>query len=444
MTTIPIHVVGGFLGAGKTSALVSLLEGPLRAERVAVVINDFGQGAIDEASLGDGSVSIAEIRGECVCCTAPEGFVGAVGSLVEEGGIDRILVEPTGLAVPADLIDTLRRAPYADRIEVRPLIVLVDPMQLDGPDAEHLEDQARVADVLVANRLDLATDAGVEAFEAWADELWPGPIETVKTEHGRLPERVLDWPSEPRQRDRVDPHEHDHQHDSGHDGVHGHLVETLVWPPETVFHRGRLLEALGGSTVTRAKGLFRTDEGWTRLERAGGSTHEGTTGWRRDSRVDLIGRTPGSIEAVGSAIEAAVLSDEELRATAESIEIGLPDGSARRFDRAALAALPDGVDDVAPLLPGREGSAARVGALLDAIGAPEGLQAVVVALDGYTTPPVPADALRTGLLIHSVAGEPLPAKKGGPIRLMIPGDAGPGGPCANVKGVVRLALRSPT
>ena len=70
-------------------------------ERVAVVVNDFGESAYDAERLGAAApVSIREIPGGCVCCTAPEGFINALEMLLETEP-DRIFVEPTGLALPA-------------------------------------------------------------------------------------------------------------------------------------------------------------------------------------------------------------------------------------------------------------------------------------------------------------------------------------------------------
>lgn len=454
---VPVHVIGGFLGAGKTTALVSLLDGPLLGESVAVVVNDFGEGAVDEATVGERRVSIAEIRGACVCCTAPEGFVGAVGRLLDDVAPDRILVEPTGIARPADLIDTLRRAPYASRLDLRPLLVLVDPMMVGGAHQALIEEQAAAADVLVASRTDLATVDALEAFDAWAGSLWPGPQWILKTSGGVLPVDVLDWapgsgprtpPSGSMRTGRMHAHHEHDGHDHGSHGTHGFIVKTYTFPPDIAFSRARLLQAMGrigkDGAVVRFKGLFRTDQGWTRFELAGGRVHEAPTSWRRDSRLDAIVDAGATwTEVVHHALTDARLTEDEVRGGAEAVEVGLPDGSARRFDRFALAALPGGVADVAPLLPGRTGQAARVTALLDAVGAADGWHAVVVAADGYTTTPVPVSALRAGLLLHAVDGGPLPSGQGGPIRLMIPGDAGPGGACANVKSVVRIALRAP-
>src|SRR6476646_10279938 len=159
---VDVHVIAGFLGAGKTTVLRHLLAGRPAGERVAVVVNDFGEAAIDATLVGEGR-DLREIRGACVCCTAPDGFVAAVGELLDH---DRILVEPTGLAHPEDLVDTLRRAPYADRIAIAPLIVVVDP--------RHVTSAIEVADVIVANRTDLASAEELDAFRARVRALWPG------------------------------------------------------------------------------------------------------------------------------------------------------------------------------------------------------------------------------------------------------------------------------
>ncbi len=219
-------------------------------------------------------------------------------------------------------------------------------------------------------------------------------------------------------------------------------MTTLVWAPDVVFDRGRLLAALRGLDAVRIKGLFRTDEGTVLLQTAGGALSEEPSGRRSDRRVDVIARHGVDLRAAEAALEAARMRPRELVARGTAVEVALPDGSTRTFDRAALAGLAGGVDDVSTLIPKRAGAAARLGALLREVGAPADASAVVVAIDGYVTPPVPLSALDAAVLVHSLAGEALPADQGGPFRLLIPGDAGPGGPCANVKGVVRVAIRS--
>ena len=167
--------------------------------------------------------------------------------------------------------------------------------------------------------------------------------------------------------------------------------------------------------------------------------------YRRDSRADGIVRAgdDAPLDTLAAALEAAALRQDELQLSAERIEIVLPDGRTHSVDRDRLIALPDGVDDVAPLFPKRSGAAARVEALWEALGLPERGAAVAVALDGFASEAVALEGLRQGYLLHSVEGDPLPAKQGGPFRLLIP-DGTPGVPsaCANVKGLAKLVIRT--
>ena len=172
---LPVHIISGFLGTGKTTVIRAQLEAR-RDEKVAVIVNDFGEASLDEATLAaEEPFQITNIPGGCVCCTAPEGFVDALAAVLETGP-DRLIIEPTGLARPQDIVDTLRRCPQKDELELAPLIVLVDPARIGNENADEqelVELQAGVADVLVANRTDLCGEDALARFDAWAAELWP-------------------------------------------------------------------------------------------------------------------------------------------------------------------------------------------------------------------------------------------------------------------------------
>lgn len=410
-----VHVIAGFLGAGKTTVLRHLLARRPAGEKVAVVVNDFGEAAVDAALLGGDGRGLREIQGACVCCTAPEGFVAAVRDLLEA---DRLFVEPTGIARPEDVLDTLRRAPFADRLSVGPLVVVVDPRRITHA--------GEVADVVVANRTDLATPDDLAAFRAWAAALWPGPLRVIETAHGVVPDDVLDWA--PGAGPRAVPHHHDHDHD------HGFVARSWVWPPDVVFHRGRLHAALAELPLARAKGLFRTDDGFLDLQRAADAVHEAPTAWRRDSRADAIAADPSVLDRLGERLDEARFAPDELRARGTTVEVAW-EGGLRTFDRSALAAL-GGVPDVGALFPKRAGRAARLPDLLAAAGAPAEGRIVVVARDGYASAPVDVGAVQGGLLVHSLGDGPLPDDQGGPFRLLVPSEVA----CANVKGVVRVRI----
>jgi G3E family GTPase len=447
----PLNVIGGFLGTGKTSAIQHLLGAFGPDEHVAVIVNDFGQASLDADTLGaGGSVSIQEIDGGCVCCTAPEGFSGAVGRLLAEVRPTRILVEPTGLARPADLMDTLARGPHRERLALGPLIVLADPASIRPEvlrEQPLLHEQAEAADILVANRVDLADEADLERFDRWAQALWPGPMRIVRTKHGVLDPDLLRWPEgEGTRAVRLRVRRNDGP------STAGFSVQSWIWGQDVVFSRKRIDQLIGrmlrgglGVRVARAKGVFRTDEGVQRVDVAGGKVHLGLSAYRRDSRFDVIvhGSAPpaGTWPRLTGWLDETICSADELERDRQRIEIAAPGGRRLSVGRADLSALPDGVDDVSVLIPRRHGAAARISALVARYQLPETGEAVVVAADGFVSAPVPVPALLGGLLLHSVDGAALPEDKGGPIRLLIPGDAGPAGPCSNVKGVVRLVFR---
>lgn len=401
---VPVHLVAGWLGTGKTTVLRHLL-GLVRDERVAVVVNDFGVAGFDAAVLGAHATVLA-IDGGCLCCTAPRGFQAAMASLLDQG-LERIFVEPTGLARVADLVDNLRRAPFRDRIALRPVIVVVDPARLDQG-----REGAAVADVLVANRIDLATPAQMHDFRALVAALWPAPLAVVETHHGVVWADVLDGVAVVRQA-VAEVH-----------AVGDWSSRTWVWPPELVASTERLRAALSGSAVQRVKGLLRTDTGWQAVHQVNRAWHAEPTEWRRDSRLDVVVRGPWP-EGLDARVDGAVGAGTHAEV---GLEVDGPTGR-RAWSMEALRALPGRVDDAATLLPGRAGPAAPVSALLDASDG----AAVVVAADGFVAPPVPVTTLRQGWLLLDQ-----PVGQGGPIRLVIPGSRDA---CANVKGVVRIAVR---
>jgi G3E family GTPase len=459
--SIPVQIVAGFLGTGKTTFLRAQL-GARAGERVAVIVNDFGEAALDEATLSASGepFQITNIPGGCVCCTAPEGFVAALEAVIDEKP-DRILIEPTGLARPQDLIDTIRRGPHREALAIAPVVVLVDPTRLgaaSSAERELVSVQAGVADVLVANRTDLANADDLARFDALAADLWPAPLAVHRTAHAEVPAELLVWPEgegarlskEAATGTDAPAHPHDHGRDA-HASTEAWSARSYRWAPTVCFAAERLARAamrmqqgLAGAPLARLKGVFRTEEGVVQLEVAGGQLHRERSAHRRDSRLDVIleGGDDAVFERVASWLQGAVLRDEEAERARHQIELQLPGDRVRIVQRDELADLPDGLDDVGTVFPKRAGRAARVAALWQKHDFPAEGSAVICAADGFASEPVPLAVLREGFLIHTLDDEALPDGKGGPFRLMIPesvAGAPPG--CVNVKGVTRIVVK---
>jgi G3E family GTPase len=317
---IAVHILSGFLGVGKTTAVKDLLARRADRERIAVVVNEFGTLGVDGALLSDcASCILREVPGGCVCCTAMADLEASLEEICDLVAPTRFVLEPTGLAKPSELVDLLRGPRWAHRFDVRPVITLLDPQQ----DVEALcresalfRDQIETADVLVLNRCDLASEEEILRVEEWARALAPPKLRIVRAAHGVLPDEIWDLERQtpaaaPALLEASASHTHLQKN-----SLEGYVGRGIAFPPERIFDADRLLralEALRDGTIThvrvaRAKGIFHTTAGWRVHEIAGGRLSTETTSWRRDSRVDVILKDPGERdfleweEALGGAL----------------------------------------------------------------------------------------------------------------------------------------------
>ena len=103
---IPTTLVTGFLGAGKTTLINALITHKSH-QRWALLLNEFGQIGIDSALVTDDDIAIKEVNGGCICCTGQLPLQVALVRLINEHHPDRLIIEPTGLAHPNELLDQL-------------------------------------------------------------------------------------------------------------------------------------------------------------------------------------------------------------------------------------------------------------------------------------------------------------------------------------------------
>jgi len=304
---IPTNLITGFLGVGKTTAILTLLKNRPAGEKWAVIVNEYGEVGIDGAILGDaadGSLDIREVEGGCICCTSAEEFNFTLAQVLEHVKPARILIETTGVGHPARIIEDLRQPRFAKYVGLRATVCLVSPSDyLCPPLAESpvFRDQMELADVLVLNKAD-TTDADTRAkFLAWGRDLFPPKLHVAVVENGRLDPAWLDAGADPT-RQALFPEAH-----AGHDHrptaalqfpapgrpvrkESGDRACGWIFSPSDVFDEDRLMTLLTElTTVTRLKGVFHLKDDWVILNKAGGETRTWATSYRRDSRVEVFG-----------------------------------------------------------------------------------------------------------------------------------------------------------
>jgi G3E family GTPase len=257
---IPVTVVTGFLGSGKTTLIRELLKTPEGAN-TAVVINEFGEIGIDDALLRASSDATVLLGNGCLCCTVRSDLQESLRTLFAEraqGAVpsfQRVVIETSGLADPGPVLQTFAsdRA-LGEEFHLQALVTVVDAPGGAGNLERHPEarQQVALADRVILSKSDRADPATVAALTARIGELTAAPLATAARgaiEPGFLLDESLDLPA------RLAGHVHDHAH------AHSHGIESfalffdkpLRWP---AFEQAMaVLAALRGPDLLRVKGL---------------------------------------------------------------------------------------------------------------------------------------------------------------------------------------------
>lgn len=185
---VPTVVIGGYLGAGKTSLVNALLR-QADGLRIAVMVNDFGEIGIDADLIESAEGAVMNLAGGCICCNFGSDLVGALIALGRRNPLpDRILIETSGVALPAAV---MRSAALAPHIEPDGIVVLVDAETVlararDRYVGDTVRQQLRDADLLVLNKLDLVDPGALPALRSSLRALAPD-ARIVETREAWLP-----------------------------------------------------------------------------------------------------------------------------------------------------------------------------------------------------------------------------------------------------------------
>lgn len=221
MKAIPTTVLTGFLGAGKTTLLNNILS-KAAGEKIAVIVNEYGEVGIDGQLVVDTQDEIVELNNGCICCTVRSDLIDALRALLESGRpIDRIIIETSGLADPAPVVQTfVLDEVLCKRMALDAIVTVVDAHHLTHQLAqETVKEQICFADLLVLNKADLEPAAGLQAAEAKIRTLNP-LAKIVRAQNCEVGlDQLLDIGAFDLKRilaiepELLDDHDHDHEHD---------------------------------------------------------------------------------------------------------------------------------------------------------------------------------------------------------------------------------------
>ncbi len=281
LLAVPTNIITGFLGVGKTTAIVHLLSQKPAEERWAVLINEFGEigvdGSIVQGQSGtDSDIHIKEVPGGCMCCAAGLPMQIALSLLLQQAKPQRLLIEPTGLGHPIEVMQALAAKHYREVLKLQRTLTLLDARKLsDERYTSHptFNQQLEIADVIVANKADLYTNEDRAALDAFIKQ-HPNPkVEIQVTSRGEIDLNYLQG-NPAADYDAAAAHTQDTSvtlagdlplPDSGQisseNSGEGFASKGWRFSPSQLFDRKRLLSFLSGLEAERMKAVFITSTG---------------------------------------------------------------------------------------------------------------------------------------------------------------------------------------
>ncbi|ROR98682.1 G3E family GTPase [Sinobacterium caligoides] len=194
INAVPTNIITGFLGVGKTSAILHLLSHKPADERWAILVNEFGEIGVD-GSLFSGQhaetqgVFIREVAGGCMCCAAGLPMQIALNQLLSRAKPDRLLIEPTGLGHPKEVLQVLAAEHYRTVLSLQKTLTLVDARKLTDTrytTHETFNQQISVADTVVGNKLDLYSEDDRARLSAYVQAHGQPHAKVIFSQHGEI------------------------------------------------------------------------------------------------------------------------------------------------------------------------------------------------------------------------------------------------------------------
>ncbi len=291
---IPVTVVTGFLGAGKTTLIRHMLENA-HGRRLALIINEFGDVGVDGEVLktcGDEACKeedIVELANGCICCTVAEDFIPTMETLLaRDKRPDHIIIETSGLALPQPLVRAFNWPQIKTEVTVDGVVTLVDaPAVSEGrfaaneqkleaqrqademldhetPLGELFEDQVNCADLIILSKSDLLAHEQLETVKTSVGKETREGVQMIAAKNGKLPlDVVLGLDMKAEDDNRLSHHERhhaaegedvDHHHHHDHDDFETFNIALGTIDDETAF-KAKLIETIKAHDILRLKGF---------------------------------------------------------------------------------------------------------------------------------------------------------------------------------------------
>lgn len=308
---IPTNIITGFLGVGKTTAILNLLKNKPDGERWAVLVNEFGEVGIDgnlfqSQHSQEQGVFIREVPGGCMCCASGLPIQMALNLLLSHAKPQRLLIEPTGLGHPVEVLQLLSEK-YKNVLAVEKILTLVDARKFsDARYTEHetFNQQIAIADIVVANKKDLCGDDDFEILKKYLLESSKKNAELVFAEQGAISLDLLLGETQAQAGHSHHHHHHDNESQADFNEMpypeigylkvenQGEGYKSAGWrfSAQKIFDYNKLFSFLSGVQAERVKGVFVTQQGAYTYNISADALKEVSIAEADESRVEIIAK----------------------------------------------------------------------------------------------------------------------------------------------------------
>jgi cobalamin biosynthesis protein CobW len=289
ITKIPVTIITGFLGSGKTTLISQLMQNPL-GKRLAVIVNEFGDVGVDGQILKGCAIpncpeeNIMELANGCICCTVADDFIPTIEALMSlSAQPEHILIETSGLALPKPLLKAFDWPDIRSRITVDGVIALADAeavasgqfapnlagveaqreadnaLDHETPLSEVFEDQVACADLILLTKADLANEADKAKAKQIIANNTPRQLPIIEVVEGQIDPRLIlgleaaaenDIEQRPSHHDGAAEHDHEDFDSAIFNIAEFNSPETLVQKIETLAREHHILRVKGYAAIS--------------------------------------------------------------------------------------------------------------------------------------------------------------------------------------------------
>ncbi|MCG8412601.1 MAG: GTP-binding protein [Pseudomonadales bacterium] len=322
---IPTNIITGFLGVGKTTAIQQLLKQRPTDERWAILVNEFGEVGIDNSLFSgttaeNSGVTISQVPGGCMCCTNGLPMQMALNLLLAKAKPHRLLIEPTGLGHPKEVLAILSGQHYREVLNLQSTLALVDARKIRSgryTTNSTFNQQLEIAEVIIANKSDLYKPEDFPALLDFIDAKFGLEEKLVyQVQHGAI---ALEWLDHPANKTIVETHQH-HQTESQASALtpsletpsegfvradnqgEGFFSRGWIFNPGWQFSKRALFDLVQSIEAERLKGVFITPHGCVGFNKVDNVVTQLNLETCADSRVEVIGSRLESFDEIEEAL----------------------------------------------------------------------------------------------------------------------------------------------